>query len=88
MTLPNLSTDRVLNIYLALTQYPILAARIREKMRAALFSRGIILVDSFEAEVWRKAVESQNREGLHDPFWEETFEVWEIRRARVRDCRR
>ena len=86
MTLPNLSTDRVLNIYLALTQYPILAARIREKMRAALFSRGIILVDSFEAEVWRKAVESQNREGLHDPFWEETFEVWEIRRARVRDA--
>ena len=86
MTLPNLSTDRVLNIYLALTQYPILASRIREKMRAALFSRGIILVDSFEAEVWRKAVESQSREGLHDPFWEETFEVWELRRERVRDA--
>ena len=86
MTLPNLSTDRVLNIYLALTQYPILAYRIREKMRAALFSRGIILPDSFEAEVWRKAVESQTREGLHDPFWEETFDVWELRRASVRDA--
>ena len=84
MTLPNLSTDRVLNIYLALTQYPILSSRIREKMRAALFSRGIILVDSFEAEVWRKAVESQNREGLHDPFWEETFEETKCLRRNVR----
>jgi hypothetical protein len=86
MTLPNPSADRVLNIYLALTQYPILAARIREKMRSELFSRGIILTDTFEAEVWKKSVESQMREGLHDPFGEESFDIWEMRRERIRDA--
>ena len=86
MTLPNPSPDRVLNIYLALTQYPILAARIREKMRTELFSRGIILTDTFEAEVWKKSVESQMREGLHDPFGEESFDIWEMRRERIRDA--
>jgi hypothetical protein len=86
MTLPNPSTDRVLNIYLALNQYPILATRIREKMRAELFSRGIILADAFETEVRKKSVESQAREGLHDPFGEESFEVWEMRRERIREA--
>jgi hypothetical protein len=39
MTLTNSSPDRVLSIYLALTQYPILASRIRERMRSELFYR-------------------------------------------------
>jgi hypothetical protein len=86
MTLTNLSPDRVLNIYLALTQYPILASRIREKMRAALFSRGIILPEAFEVEVRKKSIESQIREGLHNPFGEESFEIWETRRERVSDA--
>ena len=86
MTLPNPSSNRVLNIYLALTQYPILSSRIREKMRAALFSRGIIMTDTFEAEVWKKSIESQKREGLHDPFLEESFDIWEMRRERNRDA--
>jgi len=86
MTFPNPSTDRVLNIYLALTQYPILAARIREKMRAALFSRGIIQQDFFENEVRKKSVESQVREGLQNPFGEESYEVWEMRRERIGDA--
>lgn len=86
MTLPNPSTDRVLSIYLALTRFPILAARIREKMRGALFSRGIILPDAFENEVRKKSMESQIREGLHDPFGEESFDIWELRRERVRDA--
>ncbi|HEY3311156.1 MAG TPA: PEP/pyruvate-binding domain-containing protein [Anaerolineales bacterium] len=86
MTLPNPSTDRVLTIYLALTQYPILASRIREKMRGALFSRGIIQADVFEEEVRKKAIESQAREGLLDPFGEESFEVWETRRGRIREA--
>ena len=84
MTLPNPSTNRALNIYLALTQYPILAPRIREKMRRALFMRGIIMQDAFEAEVRKKAVDSQIREGLHDPFGEESFEIWELRLDHVR----
>src|SRR5512133_306966 len=86
MNLFNSSPDRVLNIYLALTQYPILASRIRERMREALFSRGIILPDVFDIEVRKKAIESQIREGLHNPFGEEGFEVWETRLERVTDA--
>ncbi len=85
MALPSPSSDRVLNIYLALTQYPILSTKIREKMRLALFSRGIIQPEQFETEVRLKSVESQAREGLHDPFGEESFELWETRRQRIRD---
>lgn len=79
------SSDHVLNIFLALTQYPILAARIREKMRDLLFSKGVILPETFEAEVRKKAVVSQELEGLRDPFGEESFEIWELRRERVRE---
>ena len=85
MRLSSHSSDRVLSITLAITQYPILASRIRQKMRTVLFSRGIILTDAFEEEVRKKAVESQAREGLSDPFAEESFDVWELRRDRVRD---
>src|SRR5258706_1892471 len=85
MTLPTPSSDRVLNIYLALTRYPILASRIRARMRAELFGRGIIQPDAFEVEVREKALESQVREGLQDPFAEESFEIWEARCERIRD---
>jgi len=53
-------------------------------MRRALFERGIISAKAFESEVRQKAIESQAREGLHDPLWEETEEIWEIRMARIR----
>lgn len=86
MTFVNPTADHVLNIYLALTHYPILASRIRERMRLALFSRGIILEEAFEIEVRKKAIESQIREGLHNPFGEESFEIWEMRRERIRDA--
>lgn len=86
MTLPSPSSDRVLNIYLALNQYPILASRIRAKMREMLLARGIIHDEEFEAEVRKKAIESQVREGLHDPYGEESFELWELRLERVRDA--
>lgn len=85
MTLPTPSSDRVLNIYLALTRYPILAARIRARMRAELFGRGIIQPEVFENEVREKALDSQTREGLNDPFSEESFEQWEMRCERIRD---
>ncbi len=85
MTMPSPSSDRVLSIYLALTQYPILASRIRSRMRDALFQRGIITEEVFEAEVREKAVQSQRREGLSDPFAEESYELWEMRRERIRD---
>ncbi len=85
MTLPHPSADRVLNIYLALTQYPILASRIRAKMRTVLFTRGIILPDAFESEVRDRAIKSQLREGLHDPYSEESFEIWDLRMERIRE---
>ena len=84
MTLPLPSSDNVLNIYLTLSQYPILGHRIRSRMRKELFERGIISQDDFEAEARQKAIESQIREGLQNPFGEESSEVWEKRLSRVR----
>ena len=85
MTLPPASSDRTLNIYLSLAQYPILSSQIRVRMRRELFRRGIISPQAFEAEVRNKAIRSQAVEGLHDPFAEEPNDVWETRLIRVRD---
>jgi hypothetical protein len=85
MTFPSISMDNVLKILLSLNQYPILSGRIRSRMRKELFTRGIIAKATFEEEAKRKAVESQEREGLHDPYVEESAEVWETRLARVRE---
>ena len=71
MTFPNLSIDNVLKILLALSQYPILSSRIRHQMRKALFARGVITRQAFDEEARLKAIESQEREGLHDPYVEE-----------------
>ncbi len=85
MTLPHPSTDRALRIYLALAQYPILRTRIRARMRRELFDRGVISAPNFEAEVRKQAVRSQAREGLHDPLWEESEDIWETRLSRIRN---
>jgi len=61
------STDRLLTIYLALGQYPILSARIRARMRRLMFERGVIQPQAFEARVREMAIRSQEREGLIDP---------------------
>ena len=85
MTLAAPSSDRILNIYLTLNQYPVLSSRIRARMRKDLFKRGIISRERFNAEAKKKAVLSQTREGIQDPFGEESFEIWELRLARIRD---
>ena len=85
MTFPSISMDNVIKILLALSQYPILSTRIRHQMRKALFARGIITKDNFNEEARLKAVESQEREGLHNPYVEEQADVWATRLARVRD---
>ncbi|MFN8411038.1 MAG: PEP/pyruvate-binding domain-containing protein [Anaerolineales bacterium] len=85
MTFPNISIDSVLKILLALSQYPILSTRIRHQMRKALFSRGIITRDAFDEEARQKAIESQEREGLHNPFAEEQADIWDTRLKRIRD---
>ena len=76
---------KVLGIYLELSRYPILAHKIRERMRQELFAKGIITVDAFQAEVREKAVLSQRREGVADPYAEEPAPVWNDRLAAVRD---
>jgi hypothetical protein len=85
MTLPSVTTDKALRIYLALIQYPILSTQIRAHMRRELFARGIISQQAFEAEVREQAIRSQAREALQDPFLEEPSDVWELRLIRVRD---
>ena len=75
----------VLQLYLEITQYPILAARIRRKMRQELFARGVIQHDVFESEVREKAIQSQRREGLIDPYGQETEEIWQQRLTQIRD---
>lgn len=70
---------RVLTVYLELTRYPILADRIRERMRRELFQRGVINSEAFEDEVQEKARESQAREGLTDPLAQESPDVWQQR---------
>ncbi len=85
MTFPSISIDNVLKILLALSQYPILSGRIRSRMRKVLFARGITTKDIFEEEARRKAIESQEREGLHNPYGEEQADVWETRLKRIRD---
>jgi hypothetical protein len=85
MRISSPSSDRVLSIYLALNQYPILKQRIRARMRRALFQWGVIRPDQFEVEVRKRAIESQTREGLNDPYAEESFETWELRLFRVRE---
>lgn len=85
MTLPTSSSDKTLRIYLALMQYPVLSMQIRARMRRTLFARGVITQAVFEAEAREKAIRSQEREAIHDPFREEPAEVWELRLSKVRD---
>jgi hypothetical protein len=54
-------------------------------MRRELFQQGFLDQKAFEQEVTRKAVQSQEREGLQRPTIEEPAEVWEHRKALVRD---
>ena len=85
MALAPPSSDRILNIYLTLNRYPVLSSRIRAHMRKQIFLREVISRKDFNAEAHKKALRSQAREGLLDPFSEETAETWDLRLARVRD---
>jgi hypothetical protein len=76
---------KVLTLYLALSQYPILAPRVRELMRQEIFERGVITRKNFEVEVREKAIQSQLREGLTDPFAQEHPDVWQERVSIIRD---
>jgi hypothetical protein len=85
MTFSPASSNRLLNIYLALGQYPILSGRIRARMRMELFERGIVQPQEFESEVRDKAIRSQEQEGLSRPLENEPEPVWEQRLNIIRD---
>ena len=70
---------------LALGQYPILAPRIRARMREELFSRGVIDAVSFEAQVRDEAMQTPHVEGIENPYAEEPKEIWEARQTAVRN---
>lgn len=82
---PLRSKTSTIDIYIKLAQYPILSDKIRERMRATLFSRGIISAEEFEREVEEMAVQSQKREGAYNPFYPEPVGVWQERKARIRN---
>lgn len=84
-TRPLRSPTPAIDIYIHLARYPILSDRIRHRMREELFRRGIVSQPDFENEVRQKAIESQLREGLVDPFGQEETNVWQRRRDRVRE---
>ncbi len=77
--------SKILNLRLALNNYPILAEKIRQQMRQQLFVRGIIAPNVFDEEVEARAVETQRLEGLTNPLYQEPAEVWQRRLAVVRD---
>jgi hypothetical protein len=77
-------SSKILDIYLLIAQYPMLASDIRRRMRDELFRRGIITPQRFDAEVNEKAVLSQQREGIYDGIQKEDAEHWDLRWSRVR----
>src|ERR1041384_690400 len=77
-------SSKVLDIYLLIAQYPMLASNIRRRMREELFRRGIITPQQFDAEVKEKAILSQQREGIYNGPQTETAEKWDLRWSRVR----
>jgi len=85
MPADTLKVPKVLKLYFEITQYPILAPKIRARMREELFSRGVITRTNFETEVRLKAEQSQRLEGLDNPLVQEPAEVWERRKYQTRD---
>lgn len=83
--LPLRSVTPAIDIYIRLAQFPILCDKVRVRMREELFRRGVISQEDFEADVRRRSLESQRREGLQDPFSEEEANTWQRRKERVRD---
>lgn len=81
----DLGAPKVLELVLELKQYPILSRQIRGRMRQEIFQRGVISREAFEQEVRQKAIASQIREGLVDPFGEEDPEIWGQRVTTIRD---
>ena len=83
--MPELPSDAppILEVYLQLSQYPILARQIRRRMREEIYRRGITTSEKFENEARDKAIKSQRREGMMNPLSEEDADQWEQRLHRI-----
>jgi len=79
------ASSKILKLTLALSNYPILAKKIRTRMRQVLFVKGIVDPAILETEVEKKAITSQWLEGLTDPINQEPEDVWQRRLERIRD---
>ena len=79
------SVTPAIDIYIKLSAYPILRDDIRVRMREELFHRGILDETVFEQEIKDKATDSQRREGVFNPYTEETVETWRLRKERIRN---
>lgn len=84
MALNDEAAERQFKVYMALSQYPVLSEKIRSRMRRELYERGITTPQQFESEARQSAIQSQELEGLRNPYGEEPSEVWELRLASVR----
>ena len=78
-------TPKILALYLQMAQYPVLARQIRQRMLAELYNRGVITAATFESEARAKAIDSQFREGLSNPYAEEDEPTWQQRLQTIRD---
>jgi len=54
-------------------------------MRRELFERGVVSAEEFDTQSRKLAVQTQEWEGLRNPYGEEQSDIWEVRLARVRD---
>jgi hypothetical protein len=79
------ASDRLVSVYLTLSQYPILSGRIRHQMRKRLYASGYLTKEKLDEEARKQAIQSQIREGMSDPFNEEVPETWEKRITVIRD---
>ena len=62
-----------------ITRYPVLADRIRKRMRRILQKKQKISENFLRNEAVEKAIRDQKREGISDPVSQESAERWETR---------
>jgi len=71
--------ERAFIISRMITRYPVLADRIRKRMRRILRKKIKITESFLQNEAVKKAIFDQKREGLTDPVRQESAERWETR---------
>ncbi|MGF1506604.1 MAG: PEP/pyruvate-binding domain-containing protein [Anaerolineae bacterium] len=85
MSIDPYNMPKVFQLYLEISQYPILQQQIRQRMREEIFARGIVTPQTFDEEVRERAIQSQQIEGLTDPLMQEPAHLWQRRIEKVRD---